>query len=144
MQAHGLAQDPIGLLEGAQVLRARGVDMVSGGTDNHLILLDLRERELSGKDAEEALGRANITVNKNTVPGETRSPFVTSGVRIGTPAMTTRGMDAEDARWIAGLIADVIENFRDADRIEQIRAQVHGWCEAHPIPDTHIDWSARA
>ncbi|MCB9741280.1 MAG: serine hydroxymethyltransferase [Alphaproteobacteria bacterium] len=128
----------------AEVLRARGVDMVSGGTDNHLILLDLRERELSGKDAEEALGRANITVNKNTVPGETRSPFVTSGVRIGTPAMTTRGMDAEDARWIAGLIADVIENFRDADRIEQIGAQVHGWCEAHPIPDTHIDWSARA
>src|SRR5690606_36801077 len=75
----------------ADELMARGFDLVSGGTDNHLLLMDLRRRELTGKEAEEALGRAGITVNKNTVPGETRSPFVTSGIRIGTAALTTRG-----------------------------------------------------
>src|SRR5690606_26142390 len=86
----------------AEALLERGLKLVSGGTDNHLMLIDLGET-CSGKDAEDALGKASITVNKNTVPGEKRSPFVTSGVRIGTPAMTTRGLDTTEAsqvgRW---------------------------------------------
>ncbi len=118
----------------AGALLARGVPLVSGGTDNHLMLLDLSERSCSGKDAEEALGRAGITVNKNTVPGERRSPFVTSGIRIGTPAMTTRGMREEEARQIAGWIADVLENWQDGDRLAQIRAQVHRMTAAFAVP----------
>jgi glycine hydroxymethyltransferase len=82
----------------AETLMERGFSLVSGGTDNHLILLDLSDRDLSGKDAEAALEDARITTNKNTVPGEKRSPFVTSGIRIGTAALTTRGMDEEDMR----------------------------------------------
>lgn len=92
----------------ADTLLERGVRLVSGGTDTHLILVDLRDRELTGKDAERALERAGVTVNKNTVPGETRSPFVTSGLRIGTPAITTRGTGGHEIRLIGGWIADVL------------------------------------
>ena len=111
----------------------RGIDLVTGGTDNHLMLLDLRQGELSGKDAEEALGRVGITVNKNTVPGETRPPMVTSGVRIGTPAMTTRGCSAEDAIRVADWIADVIEAPENTTVSERVSAEVADWCGRHPV-----------
>ena len=106
----------------AESIMDRGFRLVSGGTDNHLLLLDLSDRELTGKDAEAALEDARITTNKNTVPGEKRSPFVTSGVRIGTAALTTRGMDEDDMRRIGGWIADVLE----APESEEVRARVRG------------------
>ncbi len=119
----------------AERLMERGLTLVSGGTDNHLMLVDMGER-CSGKDAEDALGRAAITVNKNTVPGEKRSPFVTSGVRIGTPAMTTRGMDKADAVQIADWIVDAIEARDDADELARIRGKVVEMCKRKPVyPD---------
>ena len=117
----------------AQAVMDRGVRLVSGGTDTHLILVDLRDRELTGKDAEHALERAEITVNKNTVPGETRSPFVTSGLRIGTPALTTRGMGTDEMTLIGGWIADVLDRPEDADRISGIRERVAELCSAFPL-----------
>jgi glycine hydroxymethyltransferase len=116
-------------------LMDRGFELVSGGTDNHLLLVDLRKShgELTGKDAEHALERAGMTVNKNTVPGETRSPFVTSGLRIGTPALTTRGMGEPEMARIAGWIADVLDAPRDDGRIGRVRAQVLELCEAFPL-----------
>ncbi|HEX6937986.1 MAG TPA: serine hydroxymethyltransferase [Longimicrobiales bacterium] len=117
----------------AEALLARGFDLVSGGTDNHLLLIDLRRRELTGKDAEEALGRAGITVNKNTVPGETRSPFVTSGVRIGTAALTTRGMREDEMRRIGGLIADVLEAPADERVLRRVAGEVGELARAHPL-----------
>lgn len=117
----------------ARTLRGRGVSLVSGGTDTHLILVDLRDGELTGKDAEQALERAGITVNKNTVPGETRSPFVTSGLRIGTPALTTRGMGTDEMATIGGWIADILERPGDEDRIARIRGLVGELCAAHPL-----------
>jgi glycine hydroxymethyltransferase len=116
----------------AATLVERGLTLVSGGTDNHLMLVDLGER-LSGKDAEEALGRAHITVNKNTVPGEQRSPMVTSGIRIGTPAMTTRGLRRAEAVQVAHLIADVLLHPTDAATIERVSREVHDLCAAHPV-----------
>ena len=97
----------------AEVLIARGYDVVSGGTDNHLILVSFLDKDFSGKDADAALGAAGITVNKNTVPGETRSPFVTSGIRIGSPALTRRGMREEEFEIIANKIADVLDHIND-------------------------------
>jgi glycine hydroxymethyltransferase len=151
--AFGEALDPSFRAYAAQVidnaqalaarLVARGFSLVSGGTDNHLMLIDLSDRDLSGKDASEALGKVAITVNKNTVPGEKRSPFVTSGVRIGTPAMTTRGMDAADAAMIGDLVADVLSAPNDEATLSRVAGQVAAWCEAHPVPEVHIDWSAR-
>ena len=117
----------------ARTLRHRGVRLVSGGTDTHLILVDLRERELTGKDAEHALERAGITVNKNTVPGETRSPFVTSGLRIGTPALTTRGMGTDEMATIGGWIADIIEQPGNEDRIARIRGRANELSSAYPL-----------
>ncbi|MEA3490817.1 MAG: serine hydroxymethyltransferase [Campylobacterota bacterium] len=97
----------------AEVLISRGYDIVSGGTDNHLVLLSFLDKEFSGKDADAALGAAGITVNKNTVPGETRSPFVTSGIRIGSPALTRRGMGEGEFEIIANKIADVLDSIND-------------------------------
>jgi glycine hydroxymethyltransferase len=116
-------------------LMERGFELVSGGTDNHLLLVDLREShgELTGKDAEHALEAAGMTVNKNTVPGETRSPFVTSGLRIGTPALTTRGMAEPEMARIASWIAEVLEAPTDGARIQRVRAQVVELCEAFPL-----------
>ena len=116
-------------------LAERGFKLVSGGTDNHLLLVDLRPShgELTGKDAEEALEAAGITVNKNTVPGETRSPFVTSGLRIGTPALTTRGMDEPEMRQIADWIAHVLDAPRDASRIGTVRGEVRELCSRFPL-----------
>ena len=95
----------------AAQLQARGVQLVSGGTDNHLMLVDLRQEACTGKELEARLDAVHITANKNTVPGETRSPFVTSGVRLGTPAVTTRGMGEEEMKVIADCIADCIWHF---------------------------------
>ncbi len=115
-------------------LMERGFALVSGGTDNHLMLLDLSDKPYSGKEAEEVLGRAGITVNKNTVPNEKRSPFVTSGIRIGTPAMTTRGCGAADARQVADFIADALEHRESPERIERIRGDVYALCGTRPVP----------
>jgi glycine hydroxymethyltransferase len=116
-------------------LLERGFKLVSGGTDNHLMLVDLRPShpELSGKDAEAALEAAGITVNKNTVPGETRSPFVTSGLRIGTPALTTRGMREAEMERIAGWMAQVLSAPADQAGIAAVRAQVQDLCAAYPL-----------
>jgi glycine hydroxymethyltransferase len=117
-------------------LMEHGVKLVSDGTDNHLMLLDLSEEPVSGHDAEELLGRAGITVNKNTVPGERRSPMVTSGVRIGTPAMTTRGMGLDHARTVADWIAALLQSPEDETQLVNIRDQVTALCVAHPVyPD---------
>jgi glycine hydroxymethyltransferase len=119
----------------ADTLLARDVDLVSGGTDNHLLLLDLRRRDLTGKDAEEALGRADITVNKNTVPGETRSPFITSGVRIGTAALTSRGMGTDELVRVGNWIADVLDSPNDETAIARVADQVAELCREFPIYD---------
>ena len=117
----------------AQSILDRGYKIVSGGTDNHLFLVDLIGREFTGKVAEEALGRANITVNKNTVPGEPRSPFVTSGLRLGTPAVTTRGFDLDDCTVLAGLICDVLDNVNDASVQDQVKRSALALCRKHPV-----------
>ncbi len=117
----------------AHTMLDRGYKIVSGGTDNHLFLVDLIGREFTGKDAEEALGRANMTVNKNTVPGEPRSPFVTSGLRLGTPAVTTRGFDRDDCAALAGLICDVLDNYDDDSTLEQAKQAALTLCRNHPV-----------
>jgi len=117
----------------AGALMARGVKIVSGGTDNHLFLVDLVGRSYTGKDADAALGRANITVNKNTVPNDPRSPFVTSGLRIGTPAVTTRGFGEAEVTELAGWIADVLEDVGDEAVIERTRQSVLGVCRRFPV-----------
>ena len=108
----------------AEVLLERGYDIVSGGTGNHLVLVSFLNKEFSGKEAEEALGRAGITVNKNTVPGERRSPFVTSGIRIGSPALTSRGMKEEEFRLIATRIADVLNDIYNLELQEKSAAEL--------------------
>ncbi|HVO31884.1 MAG TPA: serine hydroxymethyltransferase [bacterium] len=117
----------------AGALVKSGFELVSGGTDNHLMLLDLRRREVSGKDAEAALGKAAITVNKNTVPGETRSPFVTSGIRLGSPAMTTRGMKEAEFKRIGELIADVLTDVNDEKRLARVKEEVVSLCRKFPL-----------
>ena len=117
----------------ASALAERKLRIVSGGTDNHLMLVDLTSTGLTGKEAEAALGVAGITVNKNTIPRETRSPFVTSGVRIGTPAMTTRGMKEKEMAIIGGWIADVLADTADAKRHAAIKAEIKKLCEQFPI-----------
>jgi glycine hydroxymethyltransferase len=115
----------------ADALMARGVKLVSGGTDNHLMLIDLREEEVTGKELEARLDSVHITANKNTVPGETRSPFVTSGVRLGTPAATTRGMGVEEMKVIADCIADCIYCYEE--KKEDISARVLDLTRKFPL-----------
>lgn len=117
----------------SEILLSEGLELVTGGTDNHLMLIDLSSRELTGKDAEIALDHAGITVNKNTVPNEKRSPFVTSGVRIGTPALTTRGMGVNEMKIIGRWIAEVINNHQDTAKLEKIRKDVKDLCKNFPI-----------
>jgi glycine hydroxymethyltransferase len=117
----------------AEGLTTRGFRLVSGGTDNHLMLLDLRNTELTGKLAQETLEAANITVNRNTVPFETRSPFVTSGVRIGTPAVTTRGMKEPEMAAIAELIGRALERVGDTTALASVRDDVNALCNRFPI-----------
>jgi len=108
----------------ADVLIKRGYDIVSGGTDNHLVLVSFLNKPFSGKEADAALGRAGITVNKNTVPGETRSPFVTSGIRIGSPALTSRGMKEKEFELIANKIADVLDDIENTDKQAAIKEEL--------------------
>ncbi|UCD12283.1 MAG: serine hydroxymethyltransferase, partial [Nitrospinaceae bacterium] len=117
----------------AAVLSGRGFKIVTGGTDTHLMLVDLRPQDITGKDAEAALEAAGITVNKNTVPFETQSPFVTSGIRIGTPALTTRGMKEPQMDEIGGMIADTLERLDDAEFKINCRARVKELCERFPL-----------
>ena len=117
----------------AAVLIERGYRIVSGGTDNHLFLVDLIGYEFTGKDAEESLGRAAITVNKNTVPGEPRSPFITSGLRLGTPAVTTRGFELEDCKQLAGMICDVLDKVGDSKVEQEVRERASVLCNKHPV-----------
>ena len=115
----------------ARRLTERGIKLVSGGTDNHLMLVDLTGRSMSGKKLETLLGQAHITLNKNTVPNETRKPTVTSGVRIGTPAVTTRGMVEADMAEIADMIADVVDQGEAA--VESVRTRAMALCARHPL-----------
>jgi glycine hydroxymethyltransferase len=117
----------------AKTLIERGYSVVSGGTDNHLCLIDLSDHVMTGKEAEIALGRANITTNKNTVPGEKRSPFITSGVRIGSPAITTRGMKEKEAELITHLICDVLDHKGSDAMIKKVLDQVNHLCAQFPI-----------
>ena len=115
----------------AQALQANGMRIVSGGTDNHLMLVDLTSTGRTGKEVEALLDRANITVNKNTIPFETRSPFVTSGIRIGTPAVTSRGFNESDMLLIASFIARIVEGGEEA--VEEVKKGVLALCEQHPL-----------
>ena len=117
----------------AKYLMDAGYDLVSGGTDNHLMLVDLTNKDITGKDAEHALDQAGITVNKNTVPFETRSPFVTSGVRLGTAALTTRGMKEDDMRTVGAFIVEAIEKREDAAALEKISKNVEEFARQFPL-----------
>lgn len=108
----------------AKVFVERGLDVVSGGTDNHLMLVSLIKKDISGKDLDAALGRANITVNKNSVPNDPRSPFVTSGIRVGTPAITTRGFKEAESTLLAGWICDIVDHMGDESVVERIKGEV--------------------
>ena len=137
------AQDPAfvdyqkQVVENARAMAAtfmqRGIKIVSGGTDNHLMLVDLIGKEYTGKDADEALGRANITVNKNAVPNDPRSPFVTSGLRMGTPAITTRGFGEEECRMLSDWISDVLDDIENEETIRRVRQQVLELCGRFPV-----------
>ncbi len=116
-----------------EVFLERGFNIVSGGTDSHLFLLDLINNGITGKDADAALGRANITVNKNTVPNDPQSPFVTSGLRLGTPAMTTRGFGVEESKQIAGWICDVLDNPGDGSVEKEVQNKVIELCSRFPL-----------
>ena len=117
----------------AETMMARGYKIVSDGTDNHLFLLDLIAKDITGKDAEAALGRANITVNKNSVPHDPRSPFVTSGLRIGTPAITTRGMGTTEAKQLANWICDILGDINNESTITDIKNKVLDLCNRFPV-----------
>ena len=120
----------------AETLISRGYKIVSGGTDNHLMLVDLIDKGITGKAADAALGAANITVNKNSVPNDPQSPFVTSGIRVGTPAITTRGFKEGECEQLANWIADVLDNLEDAATIERVKGQVLDICARFPVYGT--------
>ncbi|HUW97221.1 MAG TPA: serine hydroxymethyltransferase [Acidiferrobacter sp.] len=122
----------------ADALMGRGFKVVSGGTDNHLMLVDLIDRSVTGKAAEEALGQANITVNKNAVPNDPRSPFVTSGIRLGTPAITTRGFGERETRTLAGFVCDILEQPEDIALRERVQREVLGLCARFPVYNDEV------
>jgi len=117
----------------AEIIMSRGIDVVSNGTENHIVLVDLRSKNITGKDLEKVLGTVNITVNKNSVPNDTTSPFVTSGIRIGTPAITTRGFGKDEVIQVANWIADIIDNFEDQTVHEKVRDEVHALTAEYPV-----------
>ncbi len=117
----------------AEIIKAEGLKLVTDGTDNHLLLIDLSDLEVTGKDAEKLLGEAGITVNKNSVPNEKRSPFVTSGIRIGTPALTTRGMKEEQMKIIGGWISQVIKDHNNSELRTTIKNNIEDMCKQFPI-----------
>lgn len=119
----------------AEAFMERGYDLVSDGTDNHLVLIDLRNKGLTGREAEEALEAADITVNKNMVPFDDKSPFVTSGIRVGTPAMTTRGFGADEFKRVVALIDDVLSAPDDEDVRARVRSEVRALCDQFPLYD---------
>ncbi len=121
----------------AEVILERGYKIVSGGTDNHLFLIDLIDNGITGKAADAALGRAHITVNKNSVPNDPQSPFVTSGLRLGTPAITTRGLQETEACELAGWICDILDDITCNETIERVQAQVIDLCERFPVYEQH-------
>ena len=115
------------------MVKDRGYDIVSGGTENHLFLLSLIKQDVTGKEADAWLGAAHITVNKNAVPNDPRSPFVTSGIRIGTPAVTTRGFGEAEVRDLAGWIADILDAKGDEAVIDAVKAKVETVCAKFPV-----------
>ncbi len=117
----------------AETLTQRGLRIVSGGTQSHVMLVDLRSKGITGKEAEAVLGQAHMTINKNAIPNDPEKPMVTSGIRVGTPAMTTRGFKDEEARATAHLIADVLDNPRDEAHIAAVRAKVHALTSRFPV-----------
>ena len=117
----------------SEVLVERGYTIVSGGTDNHLMLVSLIDKEITGKDADAALDRANITVNKNTVPNDPRSPFVTSGLRLGTPAITTRGFGIDETKQLSHWIADILDDIENEEMIKSVQDQVLEVCNRFPV-----------
>ena len=116
-----------------EVIQDRGIEVVSGKTDNHIVLMDLRSKGLTGKDCELALGQANVTVNKNAVPDDPQSPFVTSGIRLGTPAVTTRGFKSGEIEILTNWICDVVLDLGNADKINSIKDQVVEMCKRFPV-----------
>lgn len=131
-------QIKLNIKELAKVLTNRGYKLVSGGTDNHLVLMSFLDKEFSGKDADLALGNANITVNKNTVPGETRSPFITSGIRIGSPALTARGMKEREFTFIGTKIADILDDIANTALQEKIAKEIAEFSKDFVIYDRAI------
>ena len=117
----------------SKTIMSRGIDVVTGGTENHIILVDLRSKNITGKDLEKALGSVNITVNKNSVPNDPKSPFVTSGIRLGTPAITTRGFKAKEVKLISDWICDVILNMDDEAKLKEIKSKVNDLCSKYPV-----------
>ena len=117
----------------AETIMSRGIDVVSNGIENHIVLVDLRSKNITGKDLEKLLGTVNITVNKNSVPNDTASPFVTSGIRIGTPAITTRGFGKNEVIQVANWIADIIDNFEDQSVHKRVRDEVHALTSDYPV-----------
>jgi len=122
----------------AATLTEEGLRIVSGGTDNHLMLIDLTPNDLTGKDVEEALDRANITVNKNGIPFDTQGPQITSGIRIGTPALTTRGMKEDEMRQVGRLICRIVKNMGDEAVISQVKEEVTALCARYPLYSQRI------
>jgi len=129
----------------ATTLARRGLRIVSGRTDCHMFMVDLRAKRITGKDAEAALGSAHITVNKNSIPNDPEKPFVTSGIRIGSPAMTTRGFGAAEADMVANLIADVLEAPADAANLARTGAAVNSLCAKFPVygPAMHASYGMK-
>ncbi|MFT5395000.1 MAG: glycine hydroxymethyltransferase [Gammaproteobacteria bacterium] len=123
----------------AETFVERGLKIVSGGTDNHLFLVDMVEKGLTGKEVDASLGRANITVNKNAVPNDPQSPFVTSGIRIGTPSITTRGFDEADSKQVAHWCCDIMDNMGDDSVIERVKAEVLTLCKSRPLYESNDD-----
>ena len=114
-------------------LLSKDYRLISGGTDTHVILIDLTNKNVTGKSAEKALEKAGITVNKNMIPFDKRSPFITSGIRIGTPAITTRGMSSDEMALIVQLIDDIINDIDNEDKINKTRSTVSSLCKSFPI-----------
>jgi glycine hydroxymethyltransferase len=119
----------------AQAFVAKDYNLISGGTDNHMMLIDLRNKNITGKDAENALVKADITVNKNMVPFDTESPFVTSGIRVGTPAITTRGLKEDDMAYVVDLIDEVINNYENETVLEGVAEKVNELMGGRPLFD---------
>ncbi len=116
-----------------EVIQARGIDVVSGKTDNHIVLMDLRSKGLTGKESELALGQANITANKNAVPNDPQSPFVTSGIRLGTAAVTTRGFGKQEIETLSNWICDIVLDIENTNQIQSIKEQVVSMCKSFPV-----------